>query len=127
MIDHVSVAVSDLSLSSEFYEKVLEPLGLTLIERRDRTIGFGKKYPEFWLNLREGVDPVPDDTGVHICLRAPSEDAVRAFHDIALSVGGRSDGEPGERQGAVTTYFAAFIRDLDGNKIEAITFPRKEP
>ncbi len=124
MIDHVSIAVSDLSRSASFYSNVLEPLGLSLIEQREATVGFGKKYPEFWLNLRENQKTVPDSTGAHVCLRAPSEDAVTAFHDIAISIGGRSDGLPGERQGAVTMYFSAFIRDPDGNKIEAITFSR---
>ena len=126
MIDRVSIAVSDLSRSSGFYSKVLEPLGLTLIEQREATVGFIRKYPEFWLNLHEELAPAPDKTGAHICIRAPSEEAVTAFHDIAIRIGGRSDGAPGERRGAVTGYFAAFIRDPDGNEIEAITFPRTE-
>ncbi len=67
--------------------------------------------------------PVSADTGVHICLRAPSEAAVDAFHAAALDAGGRSDGAPGERQAAMTTYYGAFIRDPDGNKIEAVCFP----
>ncbi len=49
---------------------------------------------------------------------------VKAFYETAIACGGRGDGEPGERQAAVTTYFGAFIRDLDGNKIEAVTFWR---
>lgn len=105
---------------------MLEPLGPTLIEQREATVGFGRKYPEFWLNLREELAPAPDKTVAHICLRTPSEDAVTTFHDIAIRIGGRSDGAPGERRGAVTGYFAAFIRDPDGNEIEAITFPRTE-
>jgi len=124
MIDHVSVAVSDLAASAVFYDKVLEPLGLARLVERDGTVGFGKRYPEFWLNARPGIGPVPTDTGSHICLRAPTKDAVRAFHQRAIDLGGRCDGAPGDRQGAVTSYFGAFIRDLDGNKLEAVTFPR---
>lgn len=126
MIDHVSVAVSNLADSAAFYDRVLEPLGLKRMVERERTIGFGKRYPEFWLNARPTMDPVPDDTGNHICLRAPSEQAVMAFHDAALAAGGCSDGAPGSRQAAMTGYFGAFIRDPDGNKIEAVTFPRDE-
>jgi catechol 2,3-dioxygenase-like lactoylglutathione lyase family enzyme len=59
-----------------------------------------------------------------VALRAPSEDAVRAFHAAALEMGGISDGDPGQRPAALTSYFGAFIRDPDGNKIEAVTFPR---
>ena len=126
MIDHVSIAVADLMRAAAFYEQVLEPLGLRRIVDRERSIGFGKTYPEFWLNLRAGLTPVADDTGNHICLRAPSVEAVTLFYERALALGGRGDGAPAERQATVTTYFGAFIRDPDGNKIEAVTFPKAE-
>lgn len=127
MIDHVSLAVADLERSAAFYETVLAPLGLTRLVARDgATIGFGKRYPELWLNARPGIAPQPETTGTHICLRAPSEDAVRAFHAAALSSGGRDAGAPGLRQAAFTTYFGAFVFDPDGNKIEAVNFPRPD-
>ena len=126
MIDHVSIAVSDLSASADFYGAVLAPLGLAkLVDRTPATIGFGKKYPEFWLNAREGLKPQAETTGIHICLRAPSEVAVREFFDAAIARGGRNAGDPGPRQAAFTTYFGAFIFDFDGNKIEAVFFPKK--
>jgi len=126
MIDHVSIAVSDLSASADFYGAVLAPLGLAkLVDRAPATIGFGKKYPEFWLNAREGLKPQAETTGIHICLRAPSEVAVREFFDAAIARGGKSAGDPGPRQAAFTTYFGAFIFDFDGNKIEAVFFPKK--
>ena len=124
MIDHISLAVSDFAASAAFYDGVLAPLGMTRVTERDNTVGFGKKYPEFWLNARPGMAMVPDDTGNHVCLRAPSKEAVTAFHEVAVALGGRCDGEPGDRQAALTTYFGAFIRDPDGNKVEAVTFPR---
>jgi catechol 2,3-dioxygenase-like lactoylglutathione lyase family enzyme len=123
MIDHVSVAVADLARSAVFYEAVLAPLGLAKLVAREATVGFGKAYPEFWINLREGLPPVPPSTGVHICLRTRSPDAVRAFHAAALAQGGRDAGAPGPRQAAMTTYYGAFVCDPDGNKIEAVTFP----
>ena len=67
--------------------------------------------------------PAPSNPGAHVALRAASEDAVRAFHAAALAGGGASDGEPGPRQAAMTTYFGAFILDPDGNKLEAVSFP----
>lgn len=125
MIDHVSVPVRDLAKAGAFYESVLAPLGLSKLVVRDATIGFGKTYPEFWLNLRDWV-PQTSNPGGHICLRAPSEDAVCAFHAAALANGGTDDGPPGPRQGAFTTYFGAFILDPDGNILEAVTFPKRE-
>ena len=126
MIDHVSIAVSDLAKSSTFYEAVLAPLQhAKLVDRSPATIGFGKKYPEFWLNAREGLAAQPETTGIHVCVRAPSESAVREFHAAALAQGGRTAGDPGPRQAALTTYFGAFILDPDGNKIEAVFFPSK--
>ena len=126
MIDHVSIAVSDLAASADFYDAVLAPLGLAkLVDRSPATVGFGKKYPEFWLNQRGGLTRQPETTGIHICLRAPSEVAVREFFDAALARGGKSAGDPGPRQAAFTTYFGAFVFDFDGNKIEAVCFPKK--
>jgi len=125
MIDHVSVAVRDLAASAALYERLLAPLELTRLVTREATVGFGKRYPEFWLNLRANLPRVPEDTGVHICLRAPSDAAVRDFHRLALEGGCSSAGDPGPRQAAMTAYFGAFIFDLDGNKIEAVNFPGK--
>ena len=124
MIDHVSVPVRDLDAAASLYERVLAPLGLKRLATRPRTVGFGKRYPEFWLNLREAHRPAPPDTGSHVCLRAPDEAAVRAFFAAALEQGCESAGEPGPRRAEMTPYFGAFIRDPDGNKIEALTFPR---
>ncbi|MCG8354720.1 MAG: VOC family protein [Kiloniellales bacterium] len=126
MIDHISIAVMDLKTSAAFYDQVLEPLGLARMVERDNTVGFGKKYPEFWLNARPAMAPVDDDTGNHVCLRAPTKEAVIRFYERALKLGGRGDGAPGDRQATMTTYFGAFIRDSDGNKIEAMSFPRRD-
>jgi catechol 2,3-dioxygenase-like lactoylglutathione lyase family enzyme len=123
MIDHVSIPVRELAVAARFYEAVLAPLGLSRLVSRDKTIGFGKRYPEFWLNFRPDVVAV-ENTGNHICLRAPDKDAVELFHARAMELGARDDGAPGERPGAMTAYFGAFIIDADGNKIEAITFPQ---
>ncbi|MDX2157519.1 MAG: VOC family protein [Hyphomicrobiaceae bacterium] len=124
MIDHVSLGVADLARSAAFYEAVLSPLGMTCLVRREGTVGFGKRYPEVWLNHRPAMQLVEASTGIHICLRARTEDAVRAFHVAALAAGGTDDGEPGPRQAAMTAYYAAFVRDPDGNRIEAASFPQ---
>jgi len=123
MIDHVSIAVRDLKAAGRFYAAVLATLGLSkLREWPDAAIGFGKKYPEFWINARTDMAKVADDSGVHFCLRAPSAEAIDAFHAAALAGGGSSDGAPGLRPEYHDNYYAAFIRDPDGNRIEAVTF-----
>ncbi len=125
MIDHVSVAVRDLKAGAWFYEPLLVTLGMTkLREWPDAAIGYGKKYPEFWINVRAGMAPVAADSSVHVCLRAPSTEAVDAFHAAALAAGGTSDGAPGYRAQYHENYYAAFIRDPDGNRIEAVSFVR---
>ncbi len=123
MIDHVSIAVRDLAAAARFYEPLLATLGMTkLREWPDTAVGYGKKYPEFWINARTGMTPIDTDSGVHICLRARSTEAVDAFHAAALAGGGASDGAPGFRTEYHENYYAAFIRDPDGNRIEAVTF-----
>jgi catechol 2,3-dioxygenase-like lactoylglutathione lyase family enzyme len=122
MIDHVSIAVRDLAASARFYEPVLATLGQSKLVARPGTVGFGKKYPEFWLNERRAMTPVDADSGTHICLRAPDPAAVDAFHAAALVAGGTSDGAPGPRPEYTPGYYAAFVRDPDGNRIEAVTF-----
>src|SRR3546814_13094365 len=79
------------------------------------------------MNLRESMGAMGADTGAHVCLRAPDEAAVRAFHAAALSLGGTDGGTPGLRQATMTAYFGAFIHDPDGNKVEAGTFPKYIP
>jgi catechol 2,3-dioxygenase-like lactoylglutathione lyase family enzyme len=121
MIDHVSITVRDLAQSTRFYAQALAPLGYQRLRNQPSTVGFGKKYPELWLNHRPSatIDP---DSGAHVCLRAESREAVDGFHAAALAAGGKSDGAPGLRSHYHETYYAAFIRDPDGNRIEAVTF-----
>jgi catechol 2,3-dioxygenase-like lactoylglutathione lyase family enzyme len=122
VIDHVSVAVRDLAAAADFYEAVLGALGYAKLDGRAATVGFGKRYSEFWINHRPALGPIAADSGVHIALRAASAAAVEAFHAAALAAGGTSDGPPGLRPQHGDGYYAAFVRDLDGNRIEAVTF-----
>jgi catechol 2,3-dioxygenase-like lactoylglutathione lyase family enzyme len=123
MIDHVSIAVSDLSRSTRFYEAVLGAIGYAALDIRGSTVGFGKTYSELWLNARPEMAPISPRSGAHICLRVRATDLVDAFHAAALANGGASDGPPGLRpHDGEGGYYAAFIRDPDGNRIEAVTF-----
>ena len=125
MIDHVSIAVRYLARAEPFYTALLAPLGMRkLREWPNAAVGFGKKYPEFWINQRAAMAGVAEDSGVHICLRATDTRAVEDFHAAALKSGGASDGAPGLRTEYHSSYYAAFVRDPDGNRIEAVTFLR---
>jgi len=126
MIDHISIAVRDLKAGERFYSALLVTLGMTkLREWPDAAIGYGKKYPEFWINRRTDMAPIGADSGVHVCLRASDAAMVDAFHAAALAGGGSSDGAPGLRAQYHENYYATFIRDPDGNRIEAVTFVAK--
>ena len=123
MINHISIAVRDLKAAERFYTALLAPLGMSkLREWPDAAVGFGKKHPEFWVNRRADMARVPDDSGVHVCLRVREAAAVDAFYAAALAGGGTSDGAPGLRAQYHESYYAAFIRDPDGNRIEVVTF-----
>ena len=126
MIDHISIGVRDLERSTRFYELTLAPLGLARVVTRPATVGFGKRYPEFWINLRPEMASVATESGCHICLRAKSGSEIDAFYQAALGAGGSCDGAPGLRPHDRVRYYAAFIRDLDGNRIEAVTFPPED-
>jgi catechol 2,3-dioxygenase-like lactoylglutathione lyase family enzyme len=122
MIDHISVAVSNLDASAHFYQAVLGAIGYQKLVVRPRTIGFGKSYPEFWLNLRASLAPIGAGSGAHAALRVRTSELVDAFHAAALAAGGRCDGAPGLRPQHGQGYYAAFICDPDGNRVEAVTF-----
>jgi catechol 2,3-dioxygenase-like lactoylglutathione lyase family enzyme len=124
MIDHVSVAVRDLDKSTRFYEAVLGVLGAAALERRPATVGFGKDYPDFWINRRANMTPVAPESGAHVCFRARTRQIVDAFHAAALAAGGTSNGAPGLRPQHGEGYYAAFVLDPDGNCIEAVSFEK---
>ncbi len=125
MIDHVSIGVRDLAAAAKFYEQVLATIGYAPLARHAETIGFGKTYPHFWLNARPDRAPGGDD-GAHVCLRTPDPAGVDAFHTEALAAGAADDGAPGPRPEYDEGYYAAFIRDPDGNRVEVVTFLTKE-
>ena len=122
MIDHISISVRNLDRAARFYDAVLGVIGYQMLEVRPHTVGFGKQYPEFWINLRAAMVPLADDCGTHVALRVRAAELVDAFHAAALAAGGASDGAPGLRPRHGRGYYAAFIRDPDGNRIEAVTF-----
>lgn len=125
MIDHVSIEVGDLARATRFYEIVLGTLGMTKVRTWPTASGFGKTYPEFWLNARPDMAELRSDSGAHVCIRTREKATVDAFYAAALREGATSDGPPGMRLEYNDKYYAAFIRDLDGNRVEVVTFLTK--
>lgn len=85
-------------------------------------MGYGKKWPEFWVQLASDQGQASAGNGTHIAFMAPSREAVDAFHQAGLDGGGRDAGAPGERD-YTPGYYASFLHDLDGNKTEAVHMP----
>jgi catechol 2,3-dioxygenase-like lactoylglutathione lyase family enzyme len=122
MIDHVSLGVKDLAQATIFYEEILGILGSQKLIEHTGTVGFGKNYPEFWLNHRPALVSPKEDNGNHICLRAPSVEVVDEFYSQAIRLGATSSGAPGFRTEYHESYYACFIRDADNNHFEVVTF-----
>jgi catechol 2,3-dioxygenase-like lactoylglutathione lyase family enzyme len=123
MLEHVSVGVSDLACSRAFYDAVLAPLGLVrIVDFEGRGSDYGARPGtlgvEFTITA-EAPEVLPS-RGAHVCFRAPSRAAVDQFHALALAEGGRDDGGPGLRPRYHADYYAAFVLDPDGHRIEAV-------
>ena len=125
MLDHVSVGARNVSLMRAFYLRLLAEVGLRIVdEAADRFVDFGDRDgPEFSLETPVDGHPASPGNGVHIAFRAADPGAVDAFHAAALAVGGGSDGAPGPRPQYGPDYYSAFVRDPEGNKVEAVWRP----
>jgi catechol 2,3-dioxygenase-like lactoylglutathione lyase family enzyme len=122
VIDHLSLGVSDLARATAFYDAVLAPLGYVRLWTSERGAGFGSprmKDEPFALH-DAGVDARPPGRGWHVALTASSRRAVDDFHAVALRSGAVDEGAPGLRPQYGPGYYAAFVRDLDGYRIEAV-------
>lgn len=121
-IDHVSLGVRDMARARAFYEPVLGTLGLRPIHILPPAMAFGDPTPVFWLAHPVNDEPATPGNGVHVCFRAPTRASVCAFHAAGLVTGGMDAGAPGPRQNYLPSYFAAYLFDPDGNKIEAVCY-----
>jgi catechol 2,3-dioxygenase-like lactoylglutathione lyase family enzyme len=119
MINHVSVGVRDLRAARRFYDAALSPLGYKCLTEGEGYLGYGAEAPQFWLLAAEQPVPADPKSGLHFCFNAASRKAVDGFHAGALKSGGRDNGKPGIRPDYGATYYAAFVVDPDGYRIEA--------
>ena|ERR1700761_5239160 len=121
MLHHISLGVRDLKLSGAFYDAALGVLGFRRVFEDETAIGYGWVAGEdkFCLKLRPGA--AAPGAGFHLAFAASSREAVDAFHQLALHVGGQDNGSPGLRPEYGPLYYAAFLIDPDGHRIEAVT------
>ncbi|MET0249618.1 MAG: VOC family protein [Sphingobium sp.] len=122
MLHHVSLGTADLERARAFYDPVMRELGLGRTLDVADAVGYGAGITQFSLNLPANGAPADPGNGVHIAFEVERRAMVDAFHRTALAQGGTDDGAPGLRPEYDAHYYAAFVRDPDGNKIEALTF-----
>jgi catechol 2,3-dioxygenase-like lactoylglutathione lyase family enzyme len=119
MLDHVSIGVRDIAKTKRFYDAALQPLGYTCVSEGDGSLGYGRDVVAFWISRTDRPVPADDASGLHFCLTAPTRKSVDAFHAAALAAGGRDNGKPGLRPDYGDKYYAAFVVDPDGYRLEA--------
>ena len=126
MIHHVSVGTNDLKRAKAFYDPLMSLIGLRLLKHSEKAAHYGASEIVFSLETpANGLAATPGN-GVHVAFLAPDRETVRWFYERAIANGGTDEGAPGIRENYNANYYGAFVRDLDGNKIEAVTFTAKE-
>jgi catechol 2,3-dioxygenase-like lactoylglutathione lyase family enzyme len=124
LLDHISITVRDLRRSARFYDSVMAALGAEKVYERSDAIGYGQRnradddgHSYFSVYQSDGANV---DRRRHWCFRAQSAEQVRAFHRAGLAAGGRDAGAPGLRPDYHPGYYAAFLEDPEGNRVEAV-------
>ncbi|MFL0809840.1 MAG: VOC family protein [Agarilytica sp.] len=120
IIHHLSVGTNSPEKAFLFYDKVLATVGAKRIaDYSPDGVAYGKLFPEFWVHPPHDRQKAEVGNGWHISFNATSEAMVQAFYNSAIDAGGTCDGKPGPREDYGPCYYGCYVRDLDGNKIEA--------
>ncbi|GGC81293.1 VOC family protein [Chelatococcus reniformis] len=119
MINHISIGVRDIARAKRFYDEALSALGYRCLSADDTSLGYGDRAVAFWVGATEHPVPADGRSNLHVCFDAPSRQAVEAFYAAALGAGGRDNGPPGVRADYGPNYYAAFVVDPDGYRLEA--------
>lgn len=125
MIHHVSLGTNDIVRAREFYDPVLAVLGIRLLNSSENSADYGVGSIAFSLETPVDGQPASPGNGVHIAFAAGRRAMVELFYRVGLENGGSDAGRPGLRPEYDAHYFAAFVLDPDGNKIEAVTYSAK--
>ncbi|HEY3683525.1 MAG TPA: VOC family protein [Streptosporangiaceae bacterium] len=117
MMDHTGVQVADMAANGVFYDTVLAPLGGTRLMDFGEAVGYGVAQPTFWISRATTEGPGREN---HLAFVAPDRAAVRAFFDAAVAAGAEVLHEPREWPEYHPGYYGAFVRDPEGNNVEAV-------
>jgi catechol 2,3-dioxygenase-like lactoylglutathione lyase family enzyme len=117
MLDHLSIQCVDPGASGRFYDTLLATIGGKRIMEFGPVVGYGVDFPDFWIGP---VTTGAESREVHIAFTAPDRAAVTAFRDAAVALGAEVLHEPRVFPEYHPTYFGAFVRDPDGNNVEAV-------
>ena len=119
MINHVSIGVRDVARSGKFYDATLKPLGYKRLSDGETSLGYGADAVALW--VQKSDSPVPSDmaSGLHFCFDAKTRKSVAEFHKAAVGAGGKDNGEAGLRADYGDNYYAAYVVDPDGYRLEA--------
>jgi catechol 2,3-dioxygenase-like lactoylglutathione lyase family enzyme len=120
MLHHISLGVRNLAHSSAFYDAALGALGFRRVFEDETAVGYGLVDGQDLLCLKLRAETAAPGPGFHLAFSASSRSAVDAFHAAALRVGGQDNGAPGLRPDYGENYYAAFLVDPDGHRIEAV-------
>jgi catechol 2,3-dioxygenase-like lactoylglutathione lyase family enzyme len=122
MLGHLSFGVSDLARAIAFYDAVLEPLGYVRLWTEESGAGYGAAGTtnDRLALFQQTTEVRPPAPGFHLAFVAPDREAVNEFHAAALKFGGKDEGAAGPRPHYGPTYYAAFVLDPDGHKLEAV-------
>jgi catechol 2,3-dioxygenase-like lactoylglutathione lyase family enzyme len=119
MLQHISIGVRNIAATKAFYDAALTPMGYSCLRAREHWLGYGKDRVELSINTSESPVPADPKSGLHFCFTAPTRQSVEAFYAAALAHGGTDNGKPGIRSDYGPNYFAAFVIDPDGYRLEA--------
>ena len=120
MLGHLSFGVADLARAARFYDAALTALGYARVWTNAHGVGYGAPGGGDKLALFPRADAAAPGAGFHVAFDAPSQAAVERFHAAAIAAGGTDNGAPGLRAHYSPTYYAAFVIDPDGHRLEAV-------
>ncbi len=119
MFDHISIGVRELPRTKRFYDATLGALGYDCLSADESSLGYGKGSVGLWIGAVPAPVPSNSDSNLHFCFVAPTRQSVDAFHAAALAADGSDNGKPGLRESYGPDYYAAFVVDPDGYRLEA--------
>ncbi len=125
IISHITLGTNDYSKASTFYDAVLKPLGFSRQPKpADKPLMYAVngEMPHLYVYKPYDGEPATWGNGTHVAFTAPSREAVDQFHSLAITNGGTDEGAPGLREHYGPNYYAAYVRDIDGNKLQAVCY-----